>query len=587
MFGKIYTYALLSAVILCALIRKEDSIQLSPWCSRKVPAHFTVLLPRPAPCKRTRKYDYRRLYVTLLLLLLAGDIELNPGPTDVDAVIPAKQGVKPYGVARCALCDMPSESLNLRSRAIENSVITCAVKGCHKFAHHHCTASEKNGPHSTSALVKWACAGHTGTCGNHRPEHSYPHPYHRSPSNPAAPAAGIPAAADIPVDGGAEAAPAVDVPADAQAAVDVPADAPAASDVPADAPTAAVVPADVHAAVDVPVDAPGDADVPAAADVQVDLPAVAAVPAATNIPDPADVTTSAEMPSTASIQAAADISVTADGPTAAADIPYTYLHSEPESIPGPSFMTASLMDVMEALRITQLKMDKVSNDILEMRQEIRKIAHGLDQRAAPPMGHLDPISQDKQGGPEVQKQGADKTAVPRRDKRPDQILIVGDSNVRRLETIKRRSNITFRSVSGATIEQLERQLPGSKELLAPKVVLHIGANDLAQKGSEQIASGLVSLAKKTKIRSGIRQVYVCSVTSRKDLGSFIYSRSESVNNRLHSLCMRTAGVTFIDLRQCLDRCPFTGLMRDGIHYNNAGALRALDTIVDSTGDFLE
>ena len=109
---------------------------------------------------------------------------------------------------------------------------------------------------------------------------------------------------------------------------------------------------------------------------------------------------------------------------------------------------------------------------------------------------------------------------------------------------------------------------------------------MAGKGSEQIASDLVKLAKETGGRSGIDQVYICSVVPRTDLGSLVFSRSESVNNRLHSLCMETTGVTFIDLRQDLDMCPFTGLVRDALHYNRAGASRVLGKIRDSVGSFL-
>ena len=122
--------------------------------------------------------------------------------------------------------------------------------------------------------------------------------------------------------------------------------------------------------------------------------------------------------------------------------------------------------------------------------------------------------------------------------------------------------------------------------LASTIVFHTGTNDLARKGSEKIAADLVNLAQRTKIRPEIRKVYICSVTSRKDLGSFVYSRSESVNNRLRSLCMKTHGVKFIDLRQQLDKCTYTGLARDALHYNKAGASCVLNAIVGSVGGFL-
>ena len=82
MLGKVYTAALLASVILTAVTKIEDAVSYSPWCSCRVSAHFTVLLPRPAPCRRHhRKHESRRLHI-VLLLLLAGDVELNPGPVD-------------------------------------------------------------------------------------------------------------------------------------------------------------------------------------------------------------------------------------------------------------------------------------------------------------------------------------------------------------------------------------------------------------------------------------------------------------------------------------------------------------------------
>ena len=66
----------------------------------------------------------------------------------------------------------------------------------------------------------------------------------------------------------------------------------------------------------------------------------------------------------------------------------------------------------------------------------------------------------------------------------------------------------------------------------------------------------------------------------------LFSRSESVNNRLRSLCNKTDRVGFIDVRQKLDRCQFGGLVRDAIHYNRPGAAQALKLIKDSAKDFL-
>ena len=249
-------------------------------------------------------------------------------------------------------------------------------------------------------------------------------------------------------------------------------------------------------------------------------------------------------------------------------------------------MSASIMDVMEALRLTQLKLDRVSSELAELKLAFRAVMPDGDRRTS-----LSPAPEHASRPEEIQASPGDQV---RRNKPRSSIvtgkqdlLIIGDSNVSRLDTSPGRSRATFRSTPGATIERLGRELRETSDTFtASKLVLHVGTNDLTRKGSEEIAVNLVKLAQHAKTCSGIKQVFICSVIPRKDLGSFIFSRSESVNNRLRSLCMGTAGVRFIDLREQLDRCPFTGLARDALHYNKVGATRVFDVINNSVGSFL-
>ena len=120
---------------------------------------------------------------------------------------------------------------------------------------------------------------------------------------------------------------------------------------------------------------------------------------------------------------------------------------------------------------------------------------------------------------------------------------------------------------------------------AKEVAIHVGTNDVVLNGSEEVVKGVLDLALKTKGKEGVRKVYVCSIAPRKDHGSFIFSRSESINNRLRQLCPKY-DIVFIDLRAKLERCQFSGLARDAVHYNRAGAAQALKVITESTGYFL-
>ena len=55
-------------------------------------------------------------------------------------------------------------------------------------------------------------------------------------------------------------------------------------------------------------------------------------------------------------------------------------------------------------------------------------------------------------------------------------------------------------------------------------------------------------------------MYISHLIPRKDIGSFIYSRSESVNYWLCSLCSQNPDISFIDLRQTLHSRRFSGLV---------------------------
>ena len=463
MFGKVFTFALLVVVLVTAVTRVEDTTEYSPWCSCRVPAQLTVLLPRSTPSKRLqhRRYENRRLYL-VLLLLLAGDVELNPGPAHiknslVNNATPQSTDELTHtskDADRCSLCDNIVDNLALRSPNIADAIVKCAVSGCGSFAHNRCR-QEKTKNQETD----WTCRNHIKIPGDHHSEQEH-HPHHTSD----------------------------------------------ADDAPAYTPTTEPI-------------------------------------KLTPARDKADSGTENSLqqqkhqhrrpPSAAFHRQPPVSSEPSTGPM------------DPEAIPGPSFASVNLMDLMEALRLTQLKIDKISNDLLELKLAVQLLSSG-DSTPRPPMTNEDSASDVAQPGLKGQRQGNDKRWNSGRNNHPD-LLIIGDSNVRRLTQSNVQPNVSCRSISGATVEDVERELAGtSDDCHVSGLIIHAGTNDLAKKGSEEIASSLVKLAQNVKGRSRVRQVYICSVTPRKDLGAFIFSRSESVNNRLRSLCMETRGIRFID-----------------------------------------
>ena len=160
------------------------------------------------------------------------------------------------------------------------------------------------------------------------------------------------------------------------------------------------------------------------------------------------------------------------------DVPVGPSRTDPEPIPGPSFMSASIMDVMEALRVTQLKLDRVSNELAELKQALRAMIPGDDRRPSlsPASKHVSRAEEGEAnpGGQMRCNKATSSIAAGKQD-----LLIIGDSNVHRLDTSPGRSRATFRSTPGATIEQLGRELSeASDKSTASKIVSHVGTNDL-------------------------------------------------------------------------------------------------------------
>ena len=290
-------------------------------------------------------------------------------------------------------------------------------------------------------------------------------------------------------------------------------------------------------------------------------------------------------------------------------------YSTLEMTPGPSFASATLMDVMEALRLTQMKIDQLASDLVDVKKAVHAMQSLSGKQSGPGThqsssslatvshhdcdSHLQPtVSERHQAAPPsesrqkhlqdscTQRELHSNKTTSSRHAAEQNLLVIGDSNVRRLQIGNRRPNVTFHSIPGATTGHVSQEL---NQLLrtsrAERVVLHTGTNDITRKGSEVVARSVFKLAQQA-IEQGARRVYVCSVASRKDGGSFLFSRSESVNNRLYSLCLNDDNVSFIDLRQRLGGCPFDGLARDVVHYNRAGAVQALRMVTDITNDFL-
>ena len=242
-------------------------------------------------------------------------------------------------------------------------------------------------------------------------------------------------------------------------------------------------------------------------------------------------------------------------------------------------------------------MDKLADEVSQVRQQLHTLQPQDISRSGHSLIHHSPPGSDERRQSTVQQ--AERHLTPgsssgglrgprQHATEPPSLLLVGDSNVRRLEGVGKHhpARLTFQSISGATTDRVGRDIGQAVDKCnATDVVIHVGTNDISQRGSEEVVRDVLGIAQKIKSGNGVRNVHICSVTPRTDQGSYIFSRSESINNRLRLLCSKSK-INFIDLRSALEGCAFGGLLRDRVHYNKEGATQVLKMIAESVDNFL-
>lgn len=157
------------------------------------------------------------------------------------------------------------------------------------------------------------------------------------------------------------------------------------------------------------------------------------------------------------------------------------------------------------------------------------------------------------------------------------VLVVGDSNVHRLKSpilnsVKEKNKITIVGVSGARVSKCEQVITTELAKVKSskvKVIVNVGTNDVGKLASQEVLSKFKNLIRTVKrLRTGV-DVALCTIPSRKDEGTYIYSRSESINNQLAKLCAEE-GASVIDSRLKTTRLKHM-LGWDGVHYTREGA----------------
>ena len=176
------------------------------------------------------------------------------------------------------------------------------------------------------------------------------------------------------------------------------------------------------------------------------------------------------------------------------------------------------------------------------------------------------------------------------EKKFDKVILIGDSNVRRLDRpVKQKihkdksSRVKILSYSGIGVEGLKSKIATELKRESSgrvKVLVHVGTNDVDKVESQVLLGKLRDLIRRTKdARTGVYPE-ICTIPSRTDKGSYVFSRSESVNNQLARSCT-VEGATCLDLGS---NSRFLG--RDGVHYSIWGAEQVSKKLADKINSFL-
>ena len=195
----------------------------------------------------------------------------------------------------------------------------------------------------------------------------------------------------------------------------------------------------------------------------------------------------------------------------------------------------------------------------------------------------------------LENESESKTCVTENAREEKKVIVIGDSNIKRVEipilkSLKpeNKKHLFVTKRSGAKVAECERRLVTAlkEECKARnvKVIVHVGTNDVQRTGSEVLLGKIRNLIRAAKdSRSGV-DMTICSIPSRVDKGGFVFSRSESVNSRLTTIC-KEEGATHLDLSHELRKCRFP-LGRDGVHYSWKGAQVVGTLIGEVANNFL-
>ena len=288
--------------------------------------------------------------------------------------------------------------------------------------------------------------------------------------------------------------------------------------------------------------------------------------------------------------------------------------ADERSMPGPSFMNVSLMDVMQAIHHTQIQMDQLAQRIEQLTEMVKQIApdqkvthfdgvHGSEQVLPP--HDADAACETRETNAEHQcmpvsreskaktndKANKDDTTRTKTKVRKCGAILIGSQNVKRVKAAAMNefmldSNVSFMATeSDSAMQSLSYAMLKTKAQKID-VVLHTGADQVTNRTADSVLESIASQISHAKLKRKTNQVFVCSVEQRLDAGLTANETAKTVNQELGNLCAEY-GAKFLDLRPRMTECKFSGFNKTGCLYTFEAAGSIAQEILSEVPGFLD
>ena len=157
------------------------------------------------------------------------------------------------------------------------------------------------------------------------------------------------------------------------------------------------------------------------------------------------------------------------------------------------------------------------------------------------------------------------------------VVVAGDSMLRYVkgwELSTGRQNVSVKSFSGATVDDMSDFLKPTIRKHPDKLVIHAGTNDIRKSDPKTVADKVTDLAKQFKKDSGNTEIVISSLVVRTD-GPELAKKVKQTNIVLKSNCISN-NLTFLD-NSNINR---SHLNYRGLHLNREGSVLLQNNITN-------